>query len=140
MAEQIPIQAGAETERPGLEDAKSSLHIASREDAIDAAARDHRLDAILTRGDIRDQAAERRDRKADSRSFASGSGSAGTDREWAGRDRDLAAADRADLVELLHEHQEIGQVTEPVIDLVGGSGGSSDEALAALAAAARGTH
>ena len=107
MAEQIPTQVSAE--RLGLEDDQWSLHIASPEDAIGAAARDDRLDAILTRGDVRDQAAERRDRVADGRSPRTGRGSAGMDRDWAGRDRDLAAADRADLVELLHEqHQEIG--------------------------------
>jgi hypothetical protein len=112
MAEQIPTQAGPETEL-GPQGDKSGLHIASREDAIEEATRDDRLNVILRRGDIRDQAAEGRDRKADSRPLASGSGSAGIDRDWAGRDRDLAAADRADLVGLLHEHQEIGQDTEP---------------------------
>ncbi len=67
MTEQIPRQAGPETEpsKPGT--GTSSLHLASGDDAIEAADRDDRLDAILTRGDVRDQAAERRDRRADRR-------------------------------------------------------------------------
>ena len=113
MAEPIPTQVDSEEQRPGPEDGKTSLHVASREDAIEEAARDDRLDVILTRGDVRDQAAERRDRKAEGRSPALDDSPSGIDRDWAGRDRDLAAADRADLVGLLHEHQEIGHATEP---------------------------
>ena len=114
MAERIPTQAGPETELLGPQGDNSGLHIASREDAIEEAARDDRLNVILRRGDIRDQAAEGRDRQAVSRSHGWEGGAAGIDRDWAGRDRDLAAADRADLVWLLHEqHQEIGQATEP---------------------------
>ncbi len=71
---------------------------------MDLAAREDRLDAILARGDIRDQAAERRDRRADNRPLG-GDGQAGLDRDWAGRDRDAAAEDRADLVGLLHAQE-----------------------------------
>ena len=104
MAEQIPAQAGPDTELRTSTAETPSLHIASGADASQAAARDDRLDAILTRGDIRDQAAERRDRLADRRSLAE-DGQAGLDRNWAGRDRDAAAVDRADLVVLLQAHE-----------------------------------
>jgi len=101
MAEQIPAQAGPVIDLRTSTAEPPSLHVASGEDATDLAAREDRLDAILTRGDIRDQAAERRDRRADNRPLG-GDGQAGLDRDWAGRDRDAAAEDRADLVGLLH--------------------------------------
>lgn len=105
MTEQIPRQAGPETEpsKPGT--GTSSLHLASGDDAIEAADRDDRLDAILTRGDVRDQAAERRDRRADRRPGVSGDGQARVDRDWAGRDRDAAAIDRAELVGMLEKRE-----------------------------------
>ena len=77
-------------------------------DAIEEADRDDQLDAILARGDIRDQAAERRDRRADRRTPGTGDNQdsqALADRDWAGRDRDAAAGDRADLAGLLREKQ-----------------------------------
>ncbi len=104
MAEHVPTQAARAIELPATPAETPSLHIASGADAIEEASRDDRLDAILTRGDIRDQAAERRDRRADSRPVT-GDGQAGLDRDWAGRDRDSAAMDRADLVGLLHAQE-----------------------------------
>ena len=140
MSDQIPTRAGPETEPPEPEDDRSSLHIASHEDAVDAAARDVRLDAILSRADQRDRAAERRDRQADRRS-PSGRDPARIDRDWAARDRDEAAADRAELVALLHERHGIGRATQAVIDqatgiLVARKGCTSEEALKALTTAA----
>ena len=105
MAEQIPDQAGPETEPSKPRTGTSSLHLASGDDAIEEADRDDRLDAILTRGDIRDQAAERRDRRADRRPGVSRDGQARVDRDWAGRDRDAAAIDRAELVGMLEKRE-----------------------------------
>jgi hypothetical protein len=104
MAEQIPTQAGPVIDLRTSTAETSSLHVAAGDDAIDLAAREDRLHAILARGDIRDQAAERRDRRADNRPLG-GDGQAGLDRDWAGRDRDAAAGDRADLVGLLHAQE-----------------------------------
>ena len=67
MAEQILLQAGPETELLVPRADPSKLHLVSGKDAIEAASPDARLDAILARGDIRDQAAERRDRRAEHR-------------------------------------------------------------------------
>lgn len=107
MAERIPTQAGAESSSASGADTPS-LHIASGEDAIEEAGRDDRLDAILTRGDMRDQRAERRDRRADCRARPAGDDQARIDRDWAGRDRDAAAIDRSDLVGLLHSRHDAG--------------------------------
>lgn len=104
MAEHVPPQAGPETVLPTSRTEASSLHIASGADAREVAARDDHLDEILTRGDIRDQAAERRDRHAERRPL-DGDVEARLDRTWAGRDRDAAAVDRADLVLLLHAQE-----------------------------------
>jgi hypothetical protein len=104
MVEQIPAQAGPVIDLRTSAAEPPSLHVASGDDAIDLAAREDRLEAILIRGDIRDQAAERRDRRAETRPLG-GDGQAGLDRDWAGRDRDLAAGDRADLVWLLHAQE-----------------------------------
>ena len=54
MAEEIPTRAGPETEPREPEADTTSLHIASGVDAVEAADRDDRLDAILARGDLRD--------------------------------------------------------------------------------------
>ncbi len=105
MVEPIFTQTRAETEPPERTGTTSKLHLVSGDDAIEAANQDDDLDAILARGDIRDQAAERRDRRADRRPDSAGDHQALIDRDWAGRDRDAAAADRADLVMLLHETQ-----------------------------------
>jgi hypothetical protein len=107
MVEPIPTQARVETEPRESPAATSKLHLVSGADAIDAAGREAHLDAILARGDIRHQAAERRDRRADHRPRTAGDGQALNDRDWAGRDRDDAAADRADLVGLMHEQQGV---------------------------------
>ena len=108
MAERIPSQAGAATPCESGADIPS-LHIASGEDMLEAAGRDDRLDAILTRGDIRDQQAERRDRRADRRPHPTGDDQARIDRDWAGRDRDAAAIDRSDLIVLLHARHDAGR-------------------------------
>ena len=70
------------------------------------------MDAILVRGDLRDQAAERRDRRADQRFGATSEGQAGIDRDWAARDRDAAATDRSDLVGLLRARLAAPRVSE----------------------------
>lgn len=62
---------------------------------------DHRLDDVLSAGDVRDSAAEQRDRDAESRPGSEVGPNAWIDRDWAGRDRDAAASDRADLIDLL---------------------------------------
>jgi hypothetical protein len=91
----------------------SPLHVASGQDAAEADDRADRLDAILSRGDVRDQAAERRDRSAEGRSTAAREGQAAIDRYWAGRDRDSAAGDRADLVGLLHSGRSEPTLAHP---------------------------
>jgi hypothetical protein len=83
------------------------LHIASGDDLADKQDHDARLQAILARGDARDQAAERRDRAAEERFPSPGDRQGWLDRDWAGRDRDAAAVDRAELLALL---------TEPTLD------------------------
>jgi hypothetical protein len=79
------------------------LHLASGEDVAEEEDRDARLQAILTRADVRDQAAEHRDRNAEARFPQPGDRQGWLDRDWAGRDRDAAAVDRADLLALLGE-------------------------------------
>jgi len=75
------------------------LHVASGDDIAEEHDRDARFQAILTRADVRDQAAERRDRNAEQRHSTPGDRQGWLDRDWAGRDRDAAAIDRADLLE-----------------------------------------
>lgn len=87
-------RAAAEPETP-------ELRLASGWDVDAKRSRDSRLNALLARGDRRDQAAEQRDRAAEARPPAAGDPQAWRDRFWAGRDRDEAAADRADLIALL---------------------------------------
>jgi len=92
--------------RPPAEDEKRPelldlLLVASRQDLEDEQNRDARFEAILTRADVRDQAAERRDRAAEERFPQPGDRQGWLDRDWAGRDRDAAAVDRADLLALL---------------------------------------
>jgi hypothetical protein len=129
MAEQFPTQGRAE---------KSNLHLVSGEDAVEAADRDDHLDAILARGDIRDQAAERRDRRADRRPHTEGDDQASTDRNWAGRDRDAAAGDRADLVGLLHEQQGVVLVIDKAQGiLMARRGCTPHEAFSLLSTAAQ---
>ena len=106
MAEQIPTHAGPEAEQREPTADEPTLHVASGEDETEAKRQGDLFDAILARGDLRDQAAERRDRRADGRAPTSGDGPAGLDRIWSGMDRDSAAVDRAALVELLHAQQE----------------------------------
>jgi hypothetical protein len=103
MAEQIPAQAGPETEQREPAADEPTLHVASGKDETKAKRQEDAFDAILGRGDLRDQAAERRDRAADGRDTMDPHG-AWIDRDWSGRDRDAAAADRADLIELLQSH------------------------------------
>ena len=138
MAEQSPLHVGPTTEPFVPEADASKLHLVSGKDAIEAAARDVRLDAILTRGDIRDQAAERRDRRAECRYPGRGDSEAGRDRDWAGRDRDAAAADRADLVGLLHAKQGMVLVIDKAQGiLMARRGCNPDEAFSLLSTAAR---
>ena len=103
----IPVaRPSAEDEaqtRPDLPELLDLLHVASQQDLADEQDRDARFDAILTRGDVRDQAAERRDRAAEERFPQPGDRQGWLDRDWAGRDRDAAAVDRADLLALLGE-------------------------------------
>jgi hypothetical protein len=138
MAEQLPIQAGPETELVVPRADPSKLHLVSGIDAIEAASPDLRLDAILARGDIRDQAAERRDRRAECRFPGRDRGHAGTDRDWAGRDRDSAAADRADIVGLLRAKQGIVLVIDKVQGiLMARRGCTPGEAFSLLSTAAQ---
>jgi ANTAR domain len=117
MVEPIPTQAGPEPERREPTTDVPSVHVASGEDETNAKRQGDLFDAILARGDLRDQAAERRDRRADGRAPTSGDSEAGLDRIWSGRDRDSAAIDRAALVELLlHAQQEKGRTPQSVID------------------------
>ena len=137
MADQIPSQACAETEPRGRTADTSKLHLVSGADAIDAAGREVHLGAILARGDIRDQAAERRDRRADRRPRTAGDSQALTDRDWAGRDRDAAAADRADLVGLMHEQQGVVLVIDKAQGiLMARRGCTPQEAFSLLSTAA----
>ena len=138
MAEQIPMRTGPMAEPVVREADTSKLHLVSGKDAIEAAARDVRLDAILTRGDVRDQAAERRDRRAERRLPGLGGGQAAADRDWAARDRDAAAADRADLVGLLHDEQGMVLVIDKAQGiLMARRGCTPDEAFSILNTAAR---
>ena len=81
------------------------LHIASALDVAGSWSPDSRFGAILSRGDLRDQAAELRDRAAEARSPVRDDPQGSLDRYWAGRDRDAAAIDRAELVALLDERR-----------------------------------
>jgi hypothetical protein len=112
MAEQISIDPAlavpaarppAEHEAQNRPDLLELLHIASLQDIAEQQDREARLQAILTRGDVRDQVAERRDRAAEERNPTPGDRQGWLDRDWAGRDRDAAAVDRADLLALLGE-------------------------------------
>ena len=138
MADQIPIQA--ESRARAVLDRRRPVEPAHRvrEDAVEAAGRDVRLDEILTRGDRRDQAAERRDRRADRRLRATVDGQARTDRDWAGRDRDAAAGDRADLVGLLRAKQGMVLVIDKAKGvLMARSGCTPHEAFSLLSTAAQ---
>jgi hypothetical protein len=112
MAEQS-TQAGPETEQREPTADEPTLHVASGEDETKTKLQGDLYDAILARGDLRDQAAERRDRRAEGRAPTSGDKQADLDRFWSGMDRDWAAEDRADLIELLHAQQELGRTTAP---------------------------
>jgi hypothetical protein len=138
MVEQIPMHAGREPERLESVADRSNLHIASREDVLEAAGRNARLDAILLRGDRRDQASERRDRRADRRPHATVDGRARTDRDEAGRDRDAAAGDRADLVALLQAQQGMILVIDKAKGIVMARRGCTpQEAFSLLSTAAQ---
>ena len=117
MAEQIATQVSPETAQRESSVDEPTLHVASGEDQTKTKRQGDLYDAILARGDLRDQAAERRDRRAEGRAPRSGDDQAGLDRVWSGMDRDLAAVDRAALVELLHAQQELGRTTAPVADI-----------------------
>ena len=95
MAEQIPTHAGPEAGQREPTTDEPTLHVASGEDEAEAKRQGDLFDAILARGDRRDQAAERRDRRADGRAPTAGDAQAGLDRIWSGMDRDLAAGDRS---------------------------------------------
>jgi hypothetical protein len=75
---------------------------------------DDRFAAILSRGDLRDSAAERRDRAAERRSGLDDVTSrwAWVDRYWAGQDRDDGATDRADLIALFRERGHYERAVE----------------------------
>jgi hypothetical protein len=138
MVEPIFTETRAETEPRERSATTSKLHLVSGEDAIEAANEDDRLDTILVRGDIRDQAAERRDRRADRRPSTAGDSQALIDRDWAGRDRDAAAADRADLVGLLHATQGMVLVIDKAQGiLMARRGCTPHEAFSLLTDAAR---
>lgn len=109
MVEQIPEQARPEPARREPTADEPSLHLASGEDETEGKRQGDLFDAILARGDLRDQAAERRDRLSDGRTRTSGDGQAGLDRICSRRDRDSAAMDRAALVELLVHAQQKGR-------------------------------
>jgi hypothetical protein len=104
MANQISTEVGPEAEQRKPTDDEQTLHVASGEDETEAKRQGDLFDAILARGDLRDQAAELRDRAAEGRDTPD-VGKAAIDRDWSGRDRDLAAGDRADLIELLQPHE-----------------------------------
>jgi hypothetical protein len=117
MAEQIPTQAGPKSEQREPTADEPTLHVATGKDETGVKRQGDLFEAILARGDLRDQAAERRDRRADGRAPTSGDGQAGLDRIWSGMDRDSAAIDRAALVALLvHAQQEQGRTPQSVID------------------------
>ena len=103
MADQIAADPASVTAAAAPEVEKSELHIASAGDVADERGRDSRLQTLLARGDLRDQAAERRDRTAEARCPVGVDPQGWLDRDWAGRDRDAAASDRADLLALLDE-------------------------------------
>jgi hypothetical protein len=102
-----PAEADAQ-KRPDL---LELLHVASGQDVADEQDRDARFQGILSRADVRDQAAEQRDRAAEERFPHPGDRQGWLDRDWAGRDRDAAAIDRADLLALLGE--PTGDENEP---------------------------
>ena len=104
MADQIAADPAAVTAAAGPQVEKSELHIASAGDVADERGRGSRLQSLLARSDLRDQAAERRDRTAEARCPVGVDPQGWLDRDWAGRDRDAAASDRADLLALLDEH------------------------------------
>jgi len=81
----------------------AGLHVASEQDVGDQRGRAERLEVVVRRADLRDQAAERRDRKAEARSAAGDDREGDLDRDWAGRDRDAAAVDRAELLDLIRD-------------------------------------
>jgi hypothetical protein len=138
MVEPIFTHARAATELREPTVTMSKLHVVSGEDAIEAADRNNHLNAILARGDIRDQAVERRDRRADRRPRAAVDNQALTDRTWAGRDRDSAAADRADLVVLLQANQGMVLVIDKAQGiLMARRGCSPQEAFSLLSTAAQ---
>lgn len=99
MADQIAADSEPVIATAGPEFETPKLHIASAEPG--QRARDWRFRALLARGDLRDQAAERRDRAAEARSPVRIDAQGWLDRDWAGRDRDAAAIDRADLLALV---------------------------------------
>jgi hypothetical protein len=106
-----PAAEDAAQNRPDLPGPLGLLHAASRQDLADEQDRDARFEAILTRADLRDQAAERRDRAAEERFAQPGDRQGWLDRDWAGRDRDAAAVDRADLLALLGEPADDGDAS-----------------------------
>ncbi|HEX7187578.1 MAG TPA: hypothetical protein VF423_05075 [Actinomycetes bacterium] len=103
MADQIAMSPESARAAAGPEFDAAELHIASAGDVADERGRDSRFRALLARGDLRDQAAERRDRTAEVRSPVDVDPLGWLDRDWAGRDRDASAIDRADLLALLDE-------------------------------------
>jgi hypothetical protein len=139
MAEQIPTPADPEAGQREPTADEPMLHVASGEDETEATRQGDLFDAILVRGDLRDQEAERRDRRADRRAPESGDAQACLDRIWSGIDRDSAAADRADLVTLLHAQQ--GRSPQSAIDqakdiLIARNGCTRHEAFSELRTAA----
>jgi hypothetical protein len=99
-----PLPAKTGQPQPETQAEEPALHVASGQDATEAAHRAERLAAIIVSADDRDRAAEQRDRAAEDRDQRDGDRAA-VDRGWAGRDRDRAAEDRADLIELLQRHE-----------------------------------
>lgn len=98
MTEQSPRSAAADVVAD-----QPPLRLAPPEARAHVAVCDHRIRAVLARGDHRDQAAERRDRHAEADEAAGRTHLAWIDRDWAGRDRDQAAVDRAALIDILQE-------------------------------------
>src|SRR5687767_9304206 len=88
MADQIAMSPESVRAAAGPEFDAAELHIASAGDVADERGRDSRFRALLARGDLRDQAAERRDRTAEVRSPVGVDPLGWLDRDWAGRDRD----------------------------------------------------
>jgi hypothetical protein len=139
MVEQIPTHAGPGPQSPGR--GKPALHVAGDEDQTKAQRLGDLFDAILVRGDLRDQAAERRDRRADARAPLPGDAPASLDRIWSGMDRDSAAVDRAALVDLLRAQQALGRTSHTSVDqakavLVARFGCTPEQALLDLREAA----